>query len=184
MKTTLQALGISLLGMIAMALALACWSAPARADAVWNVHLQEVDSTAEYFRIDGQFTTAALPGASGTLITSFTGTFSDDLELWQSITLIPPGQSVDDFTYDDLFYGTSLASAFDNGGVLFNAGISNVNLYTDDTGLVGYDNHNGFIDFSGLEGSISLDHVTASAVPEPPVWLCMIGAFGWFVRRR
>lgn len=150
----------------------------AHATAVWNIDLHAHDSASEFFQIDGQFTTAGLPGRNGTQVLSFTGTFSDDLELFQPITLIPPGRSVDTFTYDDLFFRTNLATAFDNSGLLFNAGLSNVNLYTDAGALFGYDSHGFNVDFSQLDGSITLDHV--SAVMEPTEWLMWVAAFFCF----
>jgi hypothetical protein len=157
-------------------------SLAAHAAAVWNIDLSGPGD----MTITGQFTTASADFKSPQPILSFVGTFSDDLEGGQPLTLVAVGQMVpagyeSTFTYDNLFFGPN-GAWFDNDGLLLRAGLSTVNLYTDG-GLIGYDFHDYFFQIAPLSGSITFEGWT-SAVPEPSAfWPCLFG-LGLTVRRR
>lgn len=184
--TTLKALIASAIGIGVMFLCMLCWSPQARAAAVWDIDIHAV-SPSDTFELHGVFTTVGTDLSQGQLVTSFSGVFTDEFEIGQQATLIPLGRTVSAgsglvFAYDNMFYSTYLPDAFNNNGLLLDAGLSKVNVFSVIT-LQGYDAHDGLIENVFVDGDIHFDHLTSS-VPEPDGVVYMSCGLLWVVRRR
>jgi hypothetical protein len=168
-----------------LAFALLLVSVLAHASAVFDVNIHNRYST-DFWTLTGQLTTAGTDYAQGEPILSFTGTFSDIYELGQPVTLIPTGQTVcasatcdSVFLYDNLFFGPTnrpgytLADSFDSLGWLLNAGLTDINLYSE-SDAIGYTIHRDFY------VQILLVDGTITPVPEPADWALYGCSFALF----
>lgn len=154
-------------------LALFVFCAGAHAQAVWNIEVHNLIANGPKFNLTGQFTTPSADFThGGQTITSFTGTFSDDLQPPTPFRLLRLGPMTPSnsgfFRYNNVFYGPSnrpgwhFEDCFDTYGVGIVAGTAVVNISAA-IYAHGYGNHSGQTLLLVLVGSVTLDHVVTLA---------------------
>ena len=166
--------------LAAAAATLALTSTAAHADTVWTF---VYSGGANGVYATGSFATAG-DGTTPTTVEWISGTYTDQFVENGSISLIPTtttpwgdaGQTLSadgQYYYDNLFNKTT---GFDDGGLLFNAGTQEVNLYGGNGGFINLD--------SGTTTNVSF---MAVPVPEPAptaMLLAGLGALAFASRRK